>query len=116
MVHDEQIKQMIEDDGGVERSYQMALMVTFSPGVRSWGTNSQWQLLLSSAMSSPGRLASKARREIKKDLVEKTFQPKRHKGHVKEEAHDHNHQSKLINQFQIRTILSQPIILPSIIK
>lgn len=36
----------------------MALMVTFNPGVRSWGTNSQWQLLLSSAMSSPGRLAS----------------------------------------------------------
>lgn len=67
MVNDEQIKQkVIEDDGEVERSYQMALMVTFSPGVRSWGTNSQWQLLLSSAMSSPGRLASKARRKIKK--------------------------------------------------
>lgn len=65
-VNDEQIKQMIEEDGEAERSYQMALMVTFSPGVRSWGTNSQWQLLLSSAMSSPGRLASTARGERKR--------------------------------------------------
>lgn len=40
-------------------AYHTALMVTFSPGVKSWGTNSQWQLLLSSTMSSPGRLASK---------------------------------------------------------
>lgn len=60
MVSDEQMEQKMSaghgDGGG---SYQMALMVTFSPGVRSWGTNSQWQLLLSSAMSSPGRLASK---------------------------------------------------------
>lgn len=60
MVNDERIKQKMSArraDGGC--SYQMALMVTFRPGVRSWGTNSQWQLLLSSAMSSPGRLASK---------------------------------------------------------
>lgn len=59
MVNDERIKQKMSArhaDGGC--SYQMALMVTFRPGVRSWGTNSQWQLLLSSAMSSPGRLAS----------------------------------------------------------
>lgn len=39
-------------------AYHTALMVTLSPGVKSWGTNSQWQLLLSSTISSPGRLAS----------------------------------------------------------
>lgn len=96
MVNDEQIKQMIEDDGEVERSYQMALMVTFSPGVRSWGTNSQWQLLLSSAMSSPGRLASKARRQIKKlgreNLSTQETQSKRERRSTL-----HNHQSKVIN-------------------
>lgn len=64
-------------DGEEKRSYQMALMVTFSPGVRSWGTNSQWQLLLSSARSSPGRLASKIR-IIRKNIW----------SHVKEEGYD----------------------------
>lgn len=39
-------------------SYHTALMLTFSPGVKSSVTNSQLQLLFSSGMSSPGRLAS----------------------------------------------------------
>lgn len=72
----------------------------------------------------PPRAGWPLRKEEKfKSLIEKTFQPKRHKVHMKEEAHYHKHQSKLINQFQITTIFSlnfswwkQPIILPSIIK
>lgn len=39
-------------------SYHTALMLTFSPGVKSSVTNSQLQLLFSSGISSPGRLAS----------------------------------------------------------
>lgn len=95
MVNDEQIKQKMTagpGDGGC--SYQMALMVTFRPGVRSWGTNSQWQLLLSSAMSSPGRLASK-RTQRKTILDTRTWR------HM-EEVHNHKQQreEKLINHHQ----------------
>lgn len=39
--------------------YHTALMLTLRPGVRSSVTNSQLQLLLSSTISSPGRLASR---------------------------------------------------------
>lgn len=42
--------------------YQIALIVTFRPGGNSWVTNSQWQLL-SSPISSPGRLASTEQRQ-----------------------------------------------------
>lgn len=39
------------------KPYHIALIVTFKPGGNSWVRNSQWQLL-SSPISSPGRLAS----------------------------------------------------------
>lgn len=45
-------------DPPLSLSYHTALMLTFSPGVKSSVTNSQLQLLFSSGMSSPGRLAS----------------------------------------------------------
>lgn len=48
-------------------SYHTALMLTFSPGVKSSVTNSQLQLLFSSGMSSPGRLASGFGRGRNKD-------------------------------------------------
>lgn len=50
-------------------SYHTALMLTFSPGVKSSVTNSQLQLLFSSGMSSPGRLASGFGRGRNKDNV-----------------------------------------------
>lgn len=50
-------------------SYHTALMLTFSPGVKSSVTNSQLQLLFSSGMSSPGRLASGFGRGRNKDDV-----------------------------------------------
>lgn len=42
---------------GKKNPYQIDLIVTFNPGGNSWVKNSQWQLL-SSPISSPGRLAS----------------------------------------------------------
>lgn len=85
MVNDEQIKRKMSGGHGDRGcSYQMALMVTFRPGVRSWGTNSQWQLLLSSAMSSPGRLASKIRQ--RKAAVERFPELETRKPNVQEKT------------------------------
>lgn len=45
-------------ESGRRAPHHTARMLTLRPGVRSSVTNSQLQLLLSSAASSPGRLAS----------------------------------------------------------